>query len=447
MKLYCNGPILTMDTEKNYYTDGVLVEDEGKILDIGDRALFEMYPQAERVDLKGKLLMPGLINAHVHLSQALLRNQADDMELEPWLFGRVWPFQAAHTTESFLAGARLAMLEMLRSGTTTFVESMVIHYGLEALAEEVESIGMRGMLSKVVMREKKDVLLPPLLREKFDEALDEAIACKKNRSDGSLVDIWLGPRWTGMYDPELLDLVLGAMEDHGFSATLHFAESAEDVERIRVETGKSPLEFLADKGLMDSRMLLIHGTCLPETDLQYWKGVQASLVHCPVSAMKVGMGYADIPAMMAAGANVSLGTDAAACNNTHDLFREMRMVSLLHKHQQTDSSVMTAQTCLQMATLGGAKSLYLEDTIGSLEVGKDADMVTIDLDAAHLQPFLNPYGALVYCANGGDVCDVYVQGKQLVQGRECLVLDQEKVIFEAKKALGEIADRAGMGLN
>lgn len=447
MKLYCNGPILTMDTEKNYYTDGVLVEDEGKILDIGDRALFEMYPQAERVDLKGKLLMPGLINAHVHLSQALLRNQADDMELEPWLFGRVWPFQAAHTTKSFLAGARLAMLEMLRSGTTTFVESMVIHYGLEALAEEVEHVGMRGLLSKVVMRKKENVLLPALLREDFDVALKEAVACKGNRSEGSLVDIWLGPRWTGMYDPELLELVRGAMDDHGFVATLHFAESAEDVEMIRKETGRSPLEFLAEKGLMDRKMLLIHGTCLSELDHSYWKDAKASLVHCPVSAMKVGMGYADIPAMMDAGANVSLGTDAAACNNTHDLFREMRMASLLHKHEKGDSSVMTAQTCLDMATMGGARSLYLEKKIGSLEAGKDADMVTIDLDTAHLQPFLNPYGAMVYCANGGDVCDVYVQGRQLVRERECLVLDQEKVIFEAKEALGEIVNRADLALN
>ncbi|QRN85133.1 amidohydrolase [Clostridia bacterium] len=446
MRLFFNGPILTMDDEHHYYSDGVLVEDNGRIYAVGERSLLEKYPRVEKVDLKGKLLMPGLINAHIHLSQALLRNQADDMELEPWLFDRVWPFQAAHTTESFLAGARLAMLEMLKSGTTTFVESMVIHYGLDALAEEVEKIGMRAMLSKVVMREKKDILLPPQLRERFSEALGEAVTCKKNRRKDSLVDIWLGPRWTGMYDAELLDLVREAMDEYDFTSTLHYAESAEDVQKINTEAGCSPLQLLADKGLLDRKLLIIHGTCLPDSDLIYLKKSRASLVHCPVSAMKVGMGYANIPAMLANGATVSLGTDAAACNNTHDVFREMRMVALLHKFQQKDSSLMNAETCLGMATKGGAKSLYQSNRIGTLEVGKDADMITINLDAAHLQPFRNPYGALVYCANGSDVSDVYVRGHQLVCEGECLTLDKERVLFEAKKAQLEVANRAGMVL-
>lgn len=446
MRAFFNGPILTMDDEFHYYTDGALVENKGRILAVGEKKMLEEYPRAEKIDLKGKLLMPGLINAHIHLSQTLLRNEADDLELEPWLFGRVWPFQAAHTTESFLAGARLAMLEMLQSGTTTFVESMVIHYGLEALAEEVEKTGMRAMLSKVVMREKKDVMLPVPLREKFSEALKEAVSSKKNRGKDSLVDIWLGPRWTGMYDSELLDLVRGAMDEYDFTSTLHFAESMEDVQKIREVAGCSPLQLLQDKGLMDRKLLVIHGTCLPESDLVYWKNASASLVHCPVSAMKVGMGYANIPATISAGANVSLGTDAAACNNTYDLFREMRMVALVHKLEQKDTSVMQAKNCLEMATKGGAKGLYRSDTIGTLEAGKDADMITLNLDAAHLQPYRNPYGSLVYCANGSDVCDVYVRGKQLVHEGECLTLDQEKVIYEAKKAQLAVAKRAGLEL-
>jgi len=193
-------------------------------------------------------------------------------------------------------------------------------------------------------------------------------------------------------------------------------------------------------------MLLIHGTHLPVEDDRYWQDAQATLVHCPVSAMKGAMGYADVPRMQAQGANVSLGTDAGACNNTHDLFREMRVASLWHKHEHQDTSIMPAGASLEMATMGGARSLYMQDIIGSLEVGKDADMITIEPNRVHLQPMFNLASALVYSADGHDVRDVYVRGRQLVKNGVSLVLDQDKVIYEAKEAMQKTANKAGMDI-
>lgn len=444
MRAFYNATILTMDDADTRHDDGVLVEDEGRIVALGPRELLEDYPQADRVDLGGRILMPGLVNAHVHLSQALLRGGADDMALVPWLTGRIWPFQAAHDTESFLAGARLAMLEMLCAGTTTFCESMVIHYGLEALCETVESVGMRAAIAKVVMRDTEGGMLPAKLRQPFDASLAEAVRARDARKPGGLVDVWLGPRWTGRFDDALLDLVREAMDAEDLCATIHYAESAEDTETIRAQTGREPIAYLAHKGLMARRTLIIHGTHLEPARAEHWQDARATLVHCPVSAMKVGMGYADIPGLAASGACVSLGTDAAACNNTHDLFREMRTASLLHKHQKEDPQVMPAAQCLAMATRNGAKSLYLDDRIGRLAVGLEADMITIETDAPHLQPLHDPAAALVYAANASDVRDVYVRGEQLVKEGQCLVLDAERVVYEARAAAKKVWDRAGL---
>lgn len=445
MKAYFNGTVLTMDEQETIYENGVLIEDEGRIVAVGDKSLLAEYPMASQVDLQGKLLMPGLVNAHVHLAQAMLRGQADDMALYPWLSERVWPFQSALDEESFLAGARLAMLEMMLSGTTTFVESMVIHYGLEALASEVDRSGLRAMLSKVVMDPLPGQSLPDQLSETFEESLAEAKEVRENRATDSLVDIWLGPRWTGMYNPSLLDKVAKAMVEDNFKATMHYAESAEDVAEIRRDTGYSALEFLDHKGILDLPMLLIHGTQFEEEDHHLWKDCKAGLVHCPVSAMKVGMGYANVPLMRSKGATICLGTDAAACNNTHDMFREMRALSLLHKYQLQDSSIQNAHDCLKMATIEGAKGLYISDVTGSLEAGKDADMITIDLNQPWLVPTRDIAPTLVYAATGRDVCDVYVRGKQLVSDGQSLIYDHQETMDAARRAFNRTAKKAGFG--
>ncbi len=445
MKRYEHGTILAMDQKGTIIHDGTLVVDGGQIVALGTTAdMAQAYPQAQRVQLGGKLVLPGLINNHFHLAQTMFRGLADDMVLEPWLFGRIWPLQSAHDTETFLAGARLAMLEMSKTGTTTFVESMVIHYGLEALFEEVSRTGLRARLAKVVMEPMAGSALPPALTETLEGSLAEARSCRRKVTDADRVDIWLGPRWTGMYNPGLIEAVNDAMDTDGFASTMHFAESPEDVERILQDGYLTPGDFLQRTGMLERNYLLIHCPWLGEGDLDRLARGRATVAHCPVSAMKGSMGYADIPGMLERNIAVGIGTDAPACNNTSDLLAEIKTAALLHKHQTGRPDVLPAAQALAMGTRIGAASIFAGDTLGTLAPGKKADFITLALDWAAPMPEGNLPAAVVYALCGRDVCDVYVDGNAVVRQGESLIYDEERIQREARQALETLLKRADL---
>lgn len=434
-----------MDPESRILSGGAMVVEDSLILALDrEDVLRREHPEAEVRDLKGRLVLPGLINSHIHLAQSLFRGMTDDMTIEPWLFQRIWPLQAAHDTETFLAGARLAMLEMMLTGTTTFVESMIIHYGLAELLQEVETSGMRARLARVVMEPREGSLLPARLTESFETGLEEALRVRKLVKDPLRTDIWLGPRWTGMYNPLLLKKTVEAMDSYGLRATMHYAESPEDVDAIRQDTGLSPMQFAQDMGLTDREMLLIHCTYLDPEDPRRMGGQRASLAHCPSSSMKMAFGYADVPLLLETHTPVGLGTDAAACNNGNDLFSEMRITALLHKFRAQDPEVVPARQVLRMATSLGARAIFEPDHLGRLMPGFRADFITVDPAWAAPLPEGSWESALVYSLSGRDVRDVYVDGRQLVREGESLIYDQEKVRSDARRALELLRQRTGL---
>ena len=445
MKRYEHCTILTMDPKDRIIENGALVVDNGLIVGVGTKVEMEKsYPQSERVDLWGRLVIPGLINNHFHLAQALFRGFSDDMTIEPWLFERVWPLQAAHDEKTFLAGARLAMLEMSKSGTTTFVESMIVNYGLEALFEEVSSSGLRSRLAKVVMEPRRGSLLPPELTQTWEHSLEDAIKCRRKVRNKEMVDIWLGPRWTGMYNPHLIEMVNGVMDDEGFFSTIHFAEEVADVRAMHDDGYTSPGDFLRGSGMLERPYLLVHCPRLGKKDLDILKTGRNTIAHCPVSAMKMAMGYLDVPGLLERGVAVGIGTDAPACNNSSDLIGEMKTAALLHKHQSGKPDVLSAKVALGMGTNIGARSIFADEIIGSLEVGKRADFITLDLDLAAPLPLYNLPSSVVYSLCGRDVRDVFVDGRQLVKSGISLIYDEEKIRSEAREAMKTLLKRTNL---
>ena len=448
MHIYDHAIILTVDEKRRVYLDGALAVEGSRIAAVGTRAALEQaYPNVPRIHCQGNILMPGLINTHMHLAQCMLRGMADDMPLLPWLTQRIWPVQGGYTPEQYLASARIGMAEMLLNGTTTFVESMAAsHYGMEGLVEAVEQSGMRGMISKIVMQPHKGMLLPPSMTEGFDASFEAALEAKKryDHSADGRIQIWLGPRWTAMFSQELMERVSRYMNEYGFRATLHYAESPEDVAAIQAATGLTPAEFLRAKGAAKKEMLLVHCTALPQGDEALLAEDGVSVSYCPGSNMKTAMGFSRAWDMLQAGVNVTFGTDAPACDNNADLFLAMRLGCLLQKHEAKDPTVLSAEQAIEMCTIGAAKAIGMEREIGSLEPGKRADFIEVAVQRPRLCPLNNPASAIAYGATGDAVKTVVVNGNTLVRDHKLMSMDLGRVLEDAQKTAGEMRKLLGI---
>lgn len=446
--LYTHADIITVDEKRSVIRDGALLVDDTVIAAVGKTdELLKLYPDAEVCDCAGCIMMPGLVNAHIHLAQNILKCLADDMELFPWLTDRIWPIQGAYTPERFLASARLSMAEMLLGGTTTFVESMTVkHYGIESLAEAVGESGMRGMLAKVVMEPLPGQALPPSMTEEKEESFAIALAAKK-RYDGAFGDrvrIWLGPRWTGMFNDSLMRDVVRYMDEYGFYTTIHYAEEEPDVKAIFEATGMTPAAYLRSRGAARKETLLIHCTALPEGDEELLAEDGVSVAYCPAANMKGAIGVCRAYDMAKAGVNVALGTDAQACDNNADMLLSMRFGSLIQKYMKMDPTAVPAEQIIEMATINGAKAIGMADQIGSLEAGKKADFILIDTKRARMRPMPNPVAAAAYTATGDCVKTVVIDGKVVVRDRKLLTMDEGELILEAEEVRKEMCREAGI---
>lgn len=448
MQIYDQAIILTVDRERRVYLDGALAVEGKRIAAVGPRtALEQAYPDVPRIHCQGNILMPGLINTHMHLAQCILRGMADDMPLLPWLTQRIWPVQGGYTPEQYLASARVGMAEMLLSGTTTFVESMTAgHYGMEGLVDAVERSGMRGMLSRIVMQPREGMLLPPSMTEGIDAGFAAALEAKKryDHSADGRIQIWLGPRWTAMFSQELMARVARYMDEYGFRTTLHYAEEKSDVAAIRAATGLTPAQFLHSSGAARPEMLLVHCTALPQGDEALLAEDGVSVSYCPGSNMKTAMGLNRAWDMLRAGVNVTFGTDAPACDNNSDLFLAMRLGCLLQKHEQRDPTVLSAEQAIEMCTIGAARAIGLDREIGSLEPGKRADFIEVSLRQPRLCPLNNPASAIVYGATGDAVKTVVVDGKTLVREHALLSMDLGQVLEDAHRTAAEMRRKLGI---
>jgi len=423
----------------------------GKISEIGGPGSKPRRKAEQRISAKGMTVIPGLIDTHVHLAQSLLRGCADDLSLVDWLKKRVWPIQGSFTREDGKVSAELSMLEMIKSGTTSFVAvDVVARYGFEGIANAVVEAGMRGALAKTVMDSpgygRKGGIMPAGLVEKKEECVREAKSMirKWNRVKGGRVRTWVAPRSLGGCTRELYEEVAELAREQGARVTMHLAEVREDVRYAKQNFGLTPFEFIEKVGLAGPRSLFAHMVWLSDSDVGMVGRTRSNVAHCPSSNLKLASGIPKVPEMLEAGANVGLGCDGAPCNNSYDMIREMKLAAVIQKARLLDPRTMPAPKVLEMATLRGARAMGMESEVGSIEAGKKADLVLIDLKKPHLVPYRDIVSNVVYSAMGSDVDTVIVDGKLLLRGGKALTLDEERIVGDAQKRQDELIARSGV---
>ena len=451
--LIINGLVVTLDKQRRIIKDGAVAVDGKEIVAIGKTGEITRRHQAEKViDADGMAVLPGFVDCHVHLAQALIRGCADDVPLIPWLRDYVWVLQGNFTPDDGRASAELAMAEFIRSGTTTFVECMIHHrYGFNGIAEAVDQAGMRAVLSKTLMDTpgygiEKGIMYEGMIENK-DETIRETLEMlrKWHGYDGR-IQVWFGPRTPGACTPELYREIVELARQHQTGITMHLAEVKDDVDYTKREFGKLPVEFARDVGLVGRNVLLAHTVWLTQGEIEMLAQTETNTVHCPASNMKLGSGIAKIPEMIEAGVSVSLGCDGGPSNNTYDMLREMKIAALLQKVRLGDPARLRAETVLEMATINGARAVGLQHEIGSLEEGKKADIITLKLRRPHLTPLFSLASNLVYSASGADVDTTIVDGKILMQGGQLLTLDEDRVLREAERRAASLMERSGVKL-
>jgi len=427
-----NGTVLTMDAAGTRVDGGGVAVKDGRIVDLGSDARLRSFPAEETLDARGGIIMPGLVNAHTHLPMSLFRGLADDLPLEQWLNEHIFPAEAAHIRpDSVALGARLSIAEMLLGGTTTCCDG---YFLANWVAEAVEEAGLRAVLGQGVI----DFPAPGVSDPKENiQAAKAFVEQWQARSPRIRPSIFCHAPYT--CSAETLKAAKQAADEQGVLFQIHAAETQSETRICRETHGCSPVQYLDRLGLLNRRTLLVHAVWVDKTDIGIIARRAARVAHCPESNMKLASGIAPIPDMLAAGVTVALGTDGCASNNDLDLWGEMDAAAKLHKVQRLDSTVMDAGTVLRMATIDGARAIGLDREIGSLEIGKQADLIVVDTNQPHLAPLYHPRSHLVYAAHAADVCHVLIAGRPVVRDRQLQTMDRDALIREVRRMGGIIA--------
>ncbi len=415
-----NADIITMDHKEILKNQVIYIEDN-LIKFIGEYNPNLIDESYKIFDAKGKIAMPGLINTHGHAAMSLLRGYADDLPLKKWLEEKMWPKEATFTKKHIRIGTELAIIEMIKSGTTTFSD-MYSH--MEEVAYAAIEIGIRASLSRGV--------IGLCSREEQIDKLNDAINFATNwHNQYGLITTMLAPHSPYTCPPDYIIEIVNAAVEFGLPIQIHVSESLEEVDFIKKTYHKKPIQFLADLGLFKVPTLLAHVVHIDEDEIDILTNHTVSIAHNPASNLKLGNGIAPVTQFLAKGINVSLGTDSAASNNKLDLFEEMRLASYLQKGYQQNPLVIPAWQALEMATINGAKALRL-DKVGKLKEGYLADIIFINKKQPHLTPIFDLISHMVYSANGKDVSDVMINGKWIMQDRKILTIDEDRVLNEVQ---------------
>ena len=381
------------------------------------------------IDGKDKLAIPGLVNCHTHSYMAFMRNVADDLSFMDWLFGTIDPIEQQMTDEDTYWGACLAILEMMKSGTTCFNDmQMNIHQTTRAVKES----GMRGVICRGLVGSGNDEAGQIRLAQAYEER-DAARDCDR-------LTFMLGPHAPYTCDDGFMRIVSEEAKKNNMGIHVHLSESVSEIEQIKEKYGCSPIEMADKNGLFDVPAIAAHCVQITESDMDILKAKNVSVVTNPASNMKLGNGFAPVPAMLEKGINVCLGTDGAASNNSLNMFHELSLLTLIHKGVGKTPQCVSAREGFRIATINGAKALGLDKEIGSLEVGKKADIAILNLNTPSLTPRNNLIAGLSYSANGSEVETVIIDGKVTMENRKVLTMDEELVY----KKVNEIIVRMGL---
>jgi len=395
------------------------------------------------VDASECVVIPGFVQTHIHLCQTLFRGSADDLALIDWLKKRVWPMEAAHTAGSVAASARLGIAELIKGGTTCALTMETVNHTGEVF-RVVEESGFRATVGKCMMDKGDEV--PSALQEITSDSIEQSIALLEEwhgKANGR-IRYCFAPRFAVSCTRELLEQVGRLARERGVMIHTHASENRTECEMVESETGLRNVAYLNQVGLTGSHVALAHCVHLSKDEIETLLQTKTNVVHCPSSNLKLGSGIAPLAELLERGVSVSLGADGAACNNRLDMFTEMRTAALLQKALH-GPEVLPARRALRMATIDGAIAMGLDADIGSIEVGKKADLAVIRLGGIHTSPAARDVvSSIVYSAEASDVRSVVVDGRILMNERKLLTLDESEVINRAEVETARLLGRAGL---
>ena len=437
-----NAYVVTMDPNIGVYTRGGVIVEDDRILSVysGEAPAGEYD---ETVNCDGKILMPGLINTHVHTSQQLGRGLGDDVNLLTWLHDRIWPYESSMTEEDSYISTLLCCAEQIKAGTTAFAEPG--GQFVSGMARGVAQAGIRGKLANSIMDCGEG--LPANWVHSTDEEIARTVEDIKNfhnTADGR-VQVWFGLRTIFNNSDELILRSKEMADRYGVGVHMHVAEVKDEVEYLKAKIGVQTVTHLNDLGVLDKNFLAVHTVWLTNEEVGMFKAHDVKVSHDPAAAMKV-LGFAKVPRMLREGICVSIGTDGAPCNNRMDMVDEMWLTSLIHKGWRLEPDVVKAQEVLTMATMNGAKAILEEKNLGSLTPGKKADLIVIDPRSAGMLPLHDPIANLVSAMHSENIRDTMCNGKWLMRDRRLLTIDEDALYTEAQQRADAIRRRAGIAL-
>ncbi len=419
------GIVVTMDASSRVIPDGAIAVDSDRIVAVGtSEEIARLFTSSERIDAQGQVVLPGLINTHTHVPMTLYRGLADDLPLMEWLQNYVFPAEARTVSPDFVRiGARLAALEMIESGTTAFAD---MYYFEEDIADVTRSAGLRGVLGQTVIG------FPVADAKTPEEALARAEAFIVKWKNDSLVTPAVAPHAVYSLDPRSLQATRELANRHNVPVLIHLSETRDESTRIMEGRGTSPTRHLEALGFWTGRSVAAHAVWLDAADMAILNKRGVALSHNPESNMKLASGVAAVTSWLSQGIRAGLGTDGPASNNDLDMFEAMRMAALLQKVSTGDPRALPAHQALELATRRGAEVLGLGERTGSLEPGKQADIITVSMDGARQTPMFDPVSHLVYVSRGDDVQTTIVAGRILMKDRKVSTLSRESVLRDAR---------------
>ncbi len=429
--LIINACVVTMDGDYRVFKNGAVAIGGDQILDVGPVAEISSRYIAKRViDGSGKLLMPGLINVHTHSPMTIFRGFADDLPLLEWLYDHIFPLEAKFTNpDNVRAGTRLAIAEMLLSGTTTFNDT---YYFVNEMARVVDQIGIRAVLAESLID------FPAPNSPTPADGIAHTKTLLSEWKDHPLVNISVAAHTPFTASMELIAMSKEMAVSHDVIFNIHVAETLWEVEDSLRKYGVTPVKFLEDLGVLDKRTIAAHCVHMNDADIAIFANKGVSVGHNPQCNMKLANGVAPIQKFLDHGIQVGIGTDGVASNNDLDMFDELRSSALSQKLSTGDPSTLNARTVIEMATIMGARAIGMDDKIGSIEKGKKADLIMLDLSRPHANPLYNVYSLIAYSLRGSDVETVIVNGRVLVENRELVTLDINRLYAKVGSIAAQI---------
>lgn len=417
--------VIPVEPHNVFHENYAVAIHQGRIIDLlPNEAAQAKYQANEVLHLTDHVILPGFINAHTHSPMTLFRGFADDLVLMEWLNNHIWPAEKAWLDEQFVQdGTELALAEMIRCGTTSFNEHYFFH---ETIANATIEAGMRARLG-ILLLEVVDVA-----KSRIEDVIIDGVAFAKQYKDHSTIQVSLAPQGPYSVSDSSLSRIKEIAQEHDLPIHMHVHETVAEIEQGIANYHKRPMKRLRDLGLLSPKFQAVHMTQINEEDWEILLETGISVIHCPESNLKLASGFCPVDRLLKAGVNVAIGTDGAASNNDLDMMGEMQSAAFVGKVIAKDGTAVSAAETLRMATLNGAKVLQMEKETGSLEKGKSADIIAINLNELNTQPVFNPISQVVYAAHQHQVTHVWVNGRTLMKNRELTTLDEQAILAKAK---------------